>query len=163
MMDLRVKNEVDVWFRKSFGRVKDFVQKGGYRLYPDQVSVPSEMSAGSRLTISHRWVNLGWGYCPNNIPQWDYKYRVAFALLDESDAVQALFVDTDSDPSAWINGRPTSYEFKLTLPEIPAGEYTWAVGIVDTSKENAVGIRMALPADRLTDAGWARLTAVSVR
>ena len=32
-----------------------------------------------------------------------------------------------------------------------------------TSKENAVGIRMALPADRLTDAGWARLTAVSVR
>ena len=163
MMDFRVNNEVDVWFQKCFGRVKDFVQKGGYRLYPDMVSVPSEMSAGSRLTISHRWVNLGWGYCPNNIPQWDYKYRVAFALLDESDAVQALFVDTDSDPSAWINGRPTSYEFKLTLPEIPAGEYTWAVGIVDTSKENAVGIRMALPADRLTDAGWARLTAVSVR
>lgn len=163
MMDLRVNNEVRVWFQKCFGRVEDFVRDGGYRLYPDQVSVPSEAAAGSRVTLTHRWVNLGWGYCPNNLPQWNYKYRVAFALLDDSDRVCACFVDPASDPSRWINGKPTSCRLDTTLAEVPAGTYTWAIGIVDTSAENTVGIRMAVSSERLTSDGWARLTTVTVR
>ena len=162
MMDFRVNNEVATWFGKCFSRVRNFIQEGGYRLYPDQVSVPAEADAGSRVSVSHRWVNLGWGYCPNNLPQWNYKYRVAFALLDGKEEVQALFVDGNSDPSAWIKGKSVSYRFDLDLTDVPAGSYTWAIGIVDTSKENAIGIRMALPADRLTADGWARLTALTV-
>ena len=163
MMDLRVNNEVRVWFQKSFNRVRDFVSEGGYRLYPDQVSVPSEAAAGSRVTLTHRWVNLGWGYCPNNLPQWNYKYRVAFALLDEADEVCALCVDANSDPSQWIKGRPTSYRFETTLPDLAPGEYTWAIGLVDTSDGNDVGLRMAVQSERLTADGWARLTSLRIR
>lgn len=163
MMDFRVNNEVKTWFGTAFNLVRDFVQKGGYRLYPDMVSVPSEAGAGARVSVSHRWVNLGWGYCPNNIPQWNYKYRVAFALLDGNGAVKQLFVDKDSDPAEWINGTPTSYKFEFPLTGVAAGTYTWAVGIVDTTRENAIGINLALRADQLTDGGWAKLTTLTVR
>ncbi len=163
MMDFRVNEEIKTWFGTSFSLVKEFIQKGGYRLYPDMVSVPSEVNVGGKASISHRWVNLGWGYCPNNIPQWNYKYRVAFAVLDENDEPKHIFVDKNSDPSQWINGTPTNYKFDFRLVAIPAGTYTWAIGIVDTTKENAIGIKMALRADQLTEEGWAKLAPLTVR
>lgn len=164
MMDLRTNNEIKTWFGTSFNLVKEFLQKGGYRLYPDMVSVPGTANAGGSVSVSHRWVNLGWGYCPNNVPQWNYKYRVAFALLDAGDRIVHTFVDTKSDPSEWINGKPTSYKFDFTLTGVKAGTYTWALAIVDTSKGDDVkGINMALQADHLTPEGWAKLASVTVR
>ena len=72
-------------------------------------------------------------------------------------------MDKDSDPAEWINGTPTSYKFEFPLTGVAAGTYTWAVGIVDTTRENAIGINLALRADQLTDGGWAKLTTLTVR
>lgn len=82
MMDFRIGNETETWFGKSFDLVKRFVQEGGYRLYPSKVSLPTTMENNTSVTLVHYWKNIGWGYCPTNMPQWKNKYKVAFALLD---------------------------------------------------------------------------------
>lgn len=161
MMDFRVGNETRSWFQ-NFGMIEEFVREGGYRLYPTSVTLPSVVSSGSKVKISHVWENLGWGYCPNNIRQWNYRYKPAFALLDGRNRPVRVFVDNDAEPSEWIAGSPVSYEFKLSLKDVQPGEYRWAVGLVDTRKDNVIGLNMSVPSSSLTSEGWLPLGTVSV-
>ena len=86
---------------------------------------------------------------------------MAFALLDARGNAVAKYVDHDSDPSEWLKGHPVSYDFEFVPENIPAGKYTLAAGIVDTSKEgNPVGIELALEESCLTEDGWAVLKEV---
>lgn len=157
MMDFRYGNETESWFKDAFPYVERFVQEGGYRLYPASVSVPSEGSFGDKVTLTHSWVNLGWGYCPTNLEQWNQKYKVAFALLDDDGEPVKVFVDEQTDLSKWLKGKTTSYTFDVDMKGIAVGGYTWAIGIVDTAKDNSIGIRVAAAKKHLTDKGWVRL------
>ncbi|UCS95002.1 DUF4832 domain-containing protein [Echinicola marina] len=159
MMDFRV-GETQSWFENSFSLVQRFVSEGGYRLYPDQLYLPEKINSGAETVITHRWRNMGWGYCPNNLPQWNYKYKVAFALLDANDNVKKVLVDGDSDPSEWHKDDPISYDFKVSV-DLPAGNYTWAVAIVDTSKSNQPGLELAVNED-LSSEGWVKLINLEV-
>ncbi len=164
MMDLRTNNEIKTFFNPSFDIVKKFIAEGGYRLYPDQVVIPEEVTNDQETSIKHRWTNLGFGYCPNNIPQWGYRHKGAIALLDSSNAVKAVFVDTDAEPSNWLKGYPKTYTFKFTPSGIPAGQYTWAIGIVDTKKAgNPIGIQIATKSTLKTASGWTKVGAVTVK
>lgn len=104
---------------------------------------------------------MGWGYLPNNIPQWNYRYKVAFALLDAQNNVKKVFVDKDSEPSNWLKDTPVSYDFRTTV-DLPAGTYSWAIAIVDTSKDNQPGIKLAVNGD-LTNEGWLKLLDLQVQ
>jgi len=160
MMDFRV-GEINSWFEKSFTLVQRFVSEGGYRLYPDQISLTRKIKSGTETTIIHRWKNMGWGYCPNNLPQWNYKYKAAFALLDVRNNVKKVFVDTNSEPSNWLKDNPVSYNFK-TVIDVPAGKYSWAVAIVDTSEENQPGIKLAVN-NEVTRSGWVKVADLQVQ
>lgn len=161
MMDFRAGSETTSWFENAYGLVQRFVSEGGYRVYPDQIYLPETIQSGAETTINHRWRNMGWGYLPNNIPQWNYKYKVAFALLDTENNVKKILLDTTSEPSEWIKDKPTTYNFKTPV-DVPAGTYSWAVAIVDTSKDNQPGIKLAVNAD-VTDEGWIKLLDVQVQ
>ena len=161
MMDLRAGYETETWFTLCFGLLQRFISEGGYRLYPDRIYLPEQVSQGSAVTLRHRWRNMGWGYFPNNIPQWNYKYKVAFALLDSGDQVKKVVVDTDSEPSDWLKDSPVTYDLKTTV-DLPAGTYTWAVAIVDTADENKPAIRLAVN-DEKTAEGWTKLLDVQVK
>ncbi len=160
MMDFRV-GDTESWFTKAFSLVQRFTSEGGYRLYPDQVYLPEKANSGSEVTITHRWRNMGWGYFPNNIPQWNFKYKVAFALLNADGSVNKVFVDKNSEPSTWLKTAPVRYELKTALG-VPAGTYTWAVAIVDTTNDNKPGIRLSVNGD-ITTAGWLKLLNVQVQ
>lgn len=163
MMDFRLNNEINTWFGDCFDLILRFIEEGGYRLYPPVVSAPQAISNGKEVTIEHRWSNLGWGYCPNNIPQWNYKYKVAIALLDKDGNAVEKYVDTASEPSEWIKGVMTSYRFSFTPEDVPAGEYVLAIGIVDTSKEDMpVGIELSVKENQLVGDGWAKVLDVTV-
>lgn len=151
MMDFRV-GDTESWFEKSFSLVQGFISEGGYRLYPDQVRLPQSLKSGTAAAITHRWKNMGWGYLPNNIPQWNYKFKVAFAILDAANKVKTVFVDKDSEPSAWLKDHPVTYNFNPEV-DLPAGKYTWAVAIVDTTKDNQPGIKLAIDG-KITGDGW---------
>lgn len=162
MMDFRIGDETNSWFTKSFSLVKRFIAEGGYRLYPDRISLPVKVNTGQEIVIEHRWNNLGWGYCPTNIPQWNQKYKVAFALLDSKNSVMQIYVDKQTDLSRWLKGTPTSYKFNLKLEGAPAGNYSWAVGLVDATKKNNIGLQMAV-SEGLLESGWVKLLPVTIR
>jgi len=143
MMDFRV-GETTSWFQTSFPLVQRFNAEGGYRLYPDELSLPNAIANGATAILSHRWKNMGWGYCPNNIPQWNYKYKVAFAILDTAGVVKKLFIDENGDPSKWLKDNPITYNFTTTAINLPPGTYKWAVAIVDKTNLNKPGIALAV-------------------
>lgn len=161
MMDFRVGSETESWFTDAFSLVQRFIAEGGYRVYPETVTVPVEAEAGSSQSVSYRWRNMGWGYLPDNIPQWNGKFRVAMALLDGDGNVKKTWVDTKTDPSEWVDGNPFPYSFNITM-DVPAGSYTWAIGIVDTAKDTSkTGIELAVNGEVTSD-GWLKLASVKV-
>jgi len=163
MMDFRY-GETESWFKHTFNLVQQFISEGGYRLYPDMISLPKEIKRNKNIRIVHRWNNMGWGYCPTNIPQWNQKYKVAFALIDDQNKVRKVFVDTQTDLSKWMKDSPVTYHFDLNLKEVPKGSYSWAVGLVDTTKSNEIGLEMAVVNDaNLLNSGWMKLTSIIVK
>ncbi len=168
MMDFRyssdiVTGETASWFNDAYNLVEEFIAEGGYRLYPDKISLPMHPSSGANVSITHRWSNLGWGYCPTNIPQWNQKYKVAFALLDQS-TKQPVKVYVDEKPclNEWIKGKPSTYNFNFNMGDVTPGEYIWAVGLVDTTKDNSIGLYISAKGD-ITGEGWLKLHDVTVK
>lgn len=150
------------WFNEAYEYVLKFIREGCYRLYPDRLTLPERLTSGGRASIAHRWVSLGYSYCPTNLPQYHDKYKVAFALLDpQTNEPVKLYFDEQARPCDWHKGAPTRYTFTFDVGTVPAGDYRWAVGIVDTSKENAVGIRIAAK-NNVTPDGWVTLSDVHV-
>lgn len=162
MMDFRV-NEIQSWFDGAYDYVLRFISEGGYRLYPDQVIIPQEATKGSTVNIRHRWRNLGWGYCPTNIPQWDQCYKVGIALLGSDLKPAYTFVQDATDLSTWLQGTPTTYDSKITLSGVAPGTYTWAIGLVDVRKNNEIGLEVAVAKKMLTAQGWVKLGEITIK
>lgn len=162
MMDFRINDEVRSWFGTSFNLVKQFVAEGGYRLYPDLVSVPSKARCGENVSVSSRWNNIGWGYCPTNILQWNQKYKLAVALLDKSGNPVCTTIDTDSDLSKWIKGTPENCLTKVSLEGLHPGKYTWALGLVDVTKNNHPALEIAADAN-LKKNGWLTIKDITIQ
>lgn len=161
MMDLRVNDETRSWFATSFDLVKRFVAEGGYRLYPSSVTVPDRVKAGAKdVTISSVWTNMGWGYCPTNIPQWNQKYKVAYALLQDGE-VKAVLLDEKSNLSLWEKGHFSTSKVTLCSKELKKGVYQWAVALVDVTKENRPALEIAVDKSLLHN-GWLILNNVSI-
>ena len=161
MMDFRVGDETKSWFETSFNLVQRFATEGGYRVYPDKVTLPMSLKQGTAAKITHRWRNLGWGYLPNNIKQWNYKYKVAFALLAADGSVAQLFIDEKCEPSEWIQGTPMEYTLDVKAA-VKTGTYLWAVAIVDTTLESTPAIDLAIAKLSKTENGWTSLANVNV-
>lgn len=162
IFDLRNADETQSWFQTSFDLVQKFVAEGGYRLYPDKISLPQKMSNNTSIQIEHRWNNLGVGVCPNNISPWNNKYKVAFALLEKNtNKPKYVFVDEKANPAEWLKNNPKSYTLKEDIKGVEKGKYVWGVSIVDTSKNNARGIRIASKKTASAE-GWIPLIDVTV-
>lgn len=168
MMDFRVGDETRTWFEEAFTYIERFNEEGGYRLYPDRVSVPQTVKMGSDVTVTSRWLNLGWGFCPTNLQQWNQKYKVAYALLDmQTEKPVYQFVDESTDLSTWLKSSPASYTFDISMKGVAIGGYIWAVGLVDTTLQdeeglNPVGLQVAVKKESLTEDGWVKLVNVTV-
>ena len=140
-LDLRVPLQCKFWIEELPGEVQRFITLGGYRLYPDYIKVEQD---GRRLAVLHAWKNHGVGVMPNNHPNWDYKYQVSFALLDEKGEVKYLFTDGKAEPGEWLKGPAYTYATMLDIPSALKGSYTLCVGITDKTRANAPGIDLAV-------------------
>ena len=144
MMDFRVGDETRSWFNSAFDLVKAFVAHGGYRLYPCRAELPDRARRGSAVTVRHWWRNIGWGYCPTNIPQWNQKYKACVALMAADGTIVRKAVASDSDLSTWIAGRDACYATDVSTAGLPKGVYTWLLGLVDTTKGCEPGLDVAV-------------------
>ena len=50
-----------------------------------------------------------------NIRQWNYKYKVAFALLDSKGEPVKVFVDEQTDLSQWLKGEVTGEDDEINV------------------------------------------------
>ncbi|SKB80510.1 Beta-galactosidase [Salegentibacter holothuriorum] len=146
--DLRTPFESKVWIEKLPEKVQKFTTYGGYRLYPDSIVVKQD---NRKLIIDHFWKNFGVGVLPNNHPNWNNKYKVAFALLDpKTQKVAHTFIDPIANPGKWLKGPLYSYtNFKHEIPKsIEAGKYDLVVSIIDNTT-GKVGIKLSVKESQL--------------
>ena len=73
-----------------------------------------------------------------------------------------VFVDGEPEACDWVKGTAKSYTFTTRIEGVEAGKYMWAVGIVDTAKQNEIGIHLAVK-NNVTSAGWLKLFEVTAR
>lgn len=164
-LDLRELPETKGWTERANDLVRQFIVKGGYRFYPSQVTVPTSIkkSKGKKnITIQHTWKNIASGYLPNNNPNWNYKYKPAFALLDNQGKVVKLWIDTDAEPSLWFQGKEYTYNLHIPNADIPTGKYQWAIAIVDTTLNNKPDIQLATT-EKEVIAGWTILNMIEIK
>lgn len=160
-LDLRQPLETWRWLTKAPDLVEAFIRNGGYRIAPKVVSAPAAMKNGTKVVVAHRWENTASGFFPNSNRRWNYKYRIAFALLDGDGIPQKVYVDMNSDPSEFVKGRMVDYIFNIVVEDIAPGTYTWAVSIIDTSGETLPSIKLAAEGGQRGQ--WLRLNKVRVR
>jgi len=160
MMDLRVNDEVRSWFGQEFDLVKRFISEGGYRLYPTWVKAPSKASGS--ISVEYEWENLGWGYCPVNIPQWNWRYTVGFALLDGNGNPVKKWESEKTDLSTWLKGNTYDYADTLSLDGVTPGKYTLATALVDRKKDLEPGLDAAVEPSRKSGR-WIIVKKITVR
>ena len=160
MMDLRVNDEVRSWFGQEFELVKRFVAEGGYRLYPVWIKAPSKASGSIKL--EYEWKNMGWGYCPVNIPQWDWRYTVGFALLDEAGQPVQKWASDDTDLATWLKESVNRYSQTLALDDVPAGTYTLATALVDRRNALDPGLDVAVDPSLKVN-GWVKVRQIEIK
>ncbi len=161
-LDLRELPETKGWTERANDLVEKFIIQGGYRIYPCSVSLPVRAKAKSTVLISHEWKNTGNGYLPNNIPNWNYKYKPAFALCDLQGNLVQTWVDDNAEPSDWLHNTVHSYTYPVTFTDIPKGTYQWAVAIIDQTKDQQPGIKLAIK-DKQEKKGWFLLNEIVIQ
>lgn len=162
-LDLRESEQTKRWIDVAPGLVNDFIIHGGYRLYPNKLSIPKQIKRGNSFEIEHEWRNTGVGMCPNNNKRWNHKYKVAFALIDKSNNdTKEILIDQKADPSQWIKGSDYKYSFKGKIPvRIEAGDYILGLAIIDKTN-NKPGIQLAIKDLRKLKDGWFEIGTVHV-
>jgi hypothetical protein len=145
--DLRVPKQCRFWIEELPSQVQKFITEGGYRLYPSKIKVTQ---TGKHFIINHDWQNYGVGVLPNKHPNWNYKYRVGFALLDaKTNEVKYTFVDRNAEPSDWLKGKTYSYASSMDIPKnIKSGNYKLCVAIIDQQNNNTPGIKLAVSTNK---------------
>src|SRR5699024_3841136 len=150
--DFRVPEDAIEWM-KNEDLVDEFVDKGGYRFVPTALEFPTSITTNDYLTVKSNWKNTGIGKMPNNRPAWDYKYKVAYALLDPETDTPVYTHVTNIDPSEWLKGDDYKYESNVSFGNVPSGTYNFGYAIVDTSNDNQPAINLAIT-DKKTTTGW---------
>lgn len=160
-LDLREVPETQGWISVASDLVVNFMIKAGYRLHPSELILPTQLKSGTEATITHTWVNTGNGYLPNNLSNWNYKYKPAFALLDQDGNVAMMWIDNNAEPSKWLAGKDFTYQLTIKPKGLAPGNYIWAVAIIDKTKNNIPGIKLAIK-DNVIINGWSSLKPVVV-
>lgn len=158
-LDLRVPLQCKFWIEELPDQVQRFISLGGYRLYPKSINVKQK---DHHVKLSHIWGNYGVGVLPNNHPNWNYKYQVTFALLNENKEVVYLFTDKNVEPSKWIKGKQYKYLTSFDIPKNIKGKYTFCVAITDKTKNNTPSIELAVDKD-LKINKWVKINLVEFK
>lgn len=153
-LDLRVPLQCKFWIEELPDQVQRFISLGGYRMYPDFIRVEQN---DNKISLLHSWKNYGVGVFPNKHPNWNYKYKVSFALLDNRDQVVFHYTEKEAEPSNWLKGGTYNYVTVLDTPKELEGCYTLCVGITDSMKNNEPSIDLAVSKDQ-KKGKWVKIT-----
>ncbi|MBT2594024.1 carbohydrate binding domain-containing protein [Arthrobacter sp. ISL-72] len=159
-LDLRQVQDTEIWMKEAPDLVQYFIENGGYRLYPAKATIPTHLGPGG-ASVQVSWRNLGVGRLPNDVPQWNNKYQVAYALLDKATGQPLYTVLSDIDPGYILKGTDTSDQVTFAPAGVNAGRYDFAVAIVDRDNGFKPGVTLAL--NGATSGSWSVLGTTTVK
>ncbi|MBD0834750.1 hypothetical protein [Aestuariibaculum suncheonense] len=161
-LDLRETVEASRYVRLAKDQVDLFIEKGGYRIYPQKVSYSESVAANKNLEIEHSWENIAQGVLPNNDRRWNFKYKVAFTLLNNQGTIVKKWISEKAEPSDWVNtGGATKYTESLSVSSVSSGTYKLALAIVDTTQGGNPAINLAVE-QQLVVNGWLQIGNVEI-
>ncbi len=161
-LDLRGPEDASAWMRHARDLVEHFARRGGYRFHVSAIRYESVIDDDRKMRIHHSWINYGVGKLPNDTPNWNHKYRVAFALLDIQSGISAkISVVTDVDPSDWLQNQENAYSSETCWNEVDAGKYSLGLAIVDSQHDNKPSITLATILPQ-TKTGWYKIGTVQL-
>jgi hypothetical protein len=138
------------------GAVEDLLRRNGYRYVVDSVTHPAKVDTGAVLACRIRWSNLG--VTPSYTPR-----SVAYRLRGPDG--QQEFV-TQADVRQWLPGNwETEEKFQLR-EDLPAGQYSLEVAILDragTNPETHPLPPLQLGIDGRRPDGWYALSHISIQ
>ena len=73
-----------------------------------------------------------------------------------------VWADKNTRLDLWLKGSPTEYTTYITIDGVPAGKYVWAVGLVDVTRGNEIGLKIAAR-NNVTTLGWVKLSDVILK
>ncbi|MCY1074118.1 discoidin domain-containing protein [Archangium lansingense] len=155
-LDLRGPYDASYWMTHYPGLVQDFAVRGGYRFVLTQASFPGSIVSGGEYTVSHTWKNTGVGKLPNDLPNWSYKYKLAFALLDQTSGQPVYTLVDPAEPADWLGGQLYSYSTAMSFVGVPAGTYDFAVAILNRDNAARPELKLAITNPTSPD-GWYKL------
>lgn len=161
-LDLRMYSDALCWVEDYPEGIQRFVEEGGYRLSPVEMTVASKAEAGDTITIGHSWKNAGAGRLPNRNFQWKNKYVLNFALLDENNQVVKQIAVEEANPGDWIRESENIYETEFAIPEnLENGKYKIAASILNQTEVGSSSINLAL-ADTEKNGDWYILSDITI-
>lgn len=154
-LDLRIPEDAGQWMKHAPELVERFAITCGYRFVPIEVRYNQQIERGESIVLQHSWRNVGNGLLPNHLRNWNYKYKLAFALLDFTTyEPEHQFIVEEAELSSWLSGTDYYYENELIVSEAAAGRYCLAAGIINTAEDFRAEIELALPVDVIKNKWW---------
>lgn len=160
-LDLRNPADASVWVTQYPELVQDFAVHGGYRFVPVQFSFPTNVTSEGEYTLGHIWKNTGVGKLPNDLPNWNYKYKVAFALLEQNTGQPVYVLIDPAEPADWLQGRNFTYSTPVKFVGVPSGTYDFAVALVNRDNAALPKIKLAITNPTSNDS-WYKLGTIAV-
>ncbi len=113
-------------------KVNGWLKRMGYRFVLRKFTFPEEVSSGGTLAITSWWENKG-------VAPIYHEYPLAVKLEGNG---KSEMINTDADPRKWLPG-DAIYDSKLTVPTLPAGQYTVSVAMLDPTT-NKPRVKLAI-------------------
>ncbi len=153
-LDLRTYTEANRYITEAKDQVDLFIEKGGYRIYPTRISCQIEEG---NMMIDHAWLNHANGVLPNNNVSLNYKYKVSFALFDESNNIVQKWLSNEVEVSELINQVTKEGHEEINISEIASGKYRLGVAIVNTKENDSKDIKLAIKNPVIITGEWVKV------
>ena len=150
-LDLRDATTTDRWIENNLEGVKQFLAKGGYRIYPAEVRYKSEENI---LTVQHSWMNYGIGVLPNNNVHLKNKYRISLGIFDDNGNLVKSILSKDAEVSDFIGSSQFTYTDEIDLSDISSGQYRLGIAIINTLENDSKDIKLAVKDATLLTGEW---------
>jgi hypothetical protein len=131
-------------------QINDWLKKMGYRFVLRSFAYPEYVGANKKLPFQTWWDNKGVAPC----------YKKFLLALRLTDGKRAAVMVTDADITSWLPG-DNLYDDAVFVPwDLPPGEYTLQVGIVDRQTRTP---RVKLAIEGRDAEGWYTMGRITVR
>lgn len=150
-LDMRTPTETSRLLQNNRDDVKRFVSQGGYRIYPKRIAANIK---DSKITLDHTWQNVGVGVLPNNNKNLRFKYKVSFALFNESNEMVQQWYSDKVEVSELVGNKQINGQETFDMDSLAAGTYKLGVGIVNTLPNDSKDIKLAIKHPNVIQGEW---------